>query len=92
MQKVNWDAIWLLYVNGVELCELCREATGIPERPKHGTLRNYASKNKWGVKRELVRAEKRLEGSKGDRADRELQEPNTCPPSYDKDTLDTPTA
>ena len=78
--KPNWDELWQLYLQGAELCELSREATGNAKRPKHGTLRNHASKHKWSVGRELARAERRIQG---DRNDEELQEKNICPSSYD---------
>lgn len=80
--RPDWNELWLLYADGAELCELSREATSNPKRPKHGTLRNHASREKWSAKRELLRAEKAMQG---DRNDRERQEENICLPSHDND-------
>jgi hypothetical protein len=76
--KPNWSELFDLYMNGAELCELSREATDDPKRPKHGTLRNRASREKWSSKRELLRAEKRILSRSNDE---ELQQDKICPPS-----------
>lgn len=90
-QKFDWGTLFIRYLNGERLKDLCFEATGDRTLPRFGTLRNFASKNQWKAARAAHRRQQRSDaklhfcaekGTAGDSEGNTLPRPGSCHSPY----------